>query len=235
MRVAPNVMCQTKSKTMPLDNKPTKLSHSKSMHLLYWGISVLLGLLAWFYYSVDSPTYILVLVFVAGYVYQLARIYWYRTQNSHALTLHEDYIQAPSALVSKYVYPIAWQNIDAIIWTKDKNKAPTEFLLILLNDRTKCLGEITDRDIKKARKRSKKLFVSGSFDDEDFKSEEARELNYHYLLNSVIFDLSFIAIEDDVPFEKIQQLSGGKLYGMSDFEGEAKDLTHIEARQMMKA
>ena len=73
MRVAPNAMGQIKIKTMKLDNELTKLSHSKTMHLLYWGISVLFGSLAWFYYSVASPVYIFVLVFAAGHVYQLAR------------------------------------------------------------------------------------------------------------------------------------------------------------------
>ena len=221
---------------MKVENKPIKLSHSSSVVFVYFGGFVLLGLLSLFYYSVASPVFILCSVFTAGFGYQLARVVWHRTQTSHALILHDDYIQAPSELVSKYTYPIAWKDIKAIIWTKDKNKRPTTFLLILLNDRTKRLGVITDKDIKKARKRSKKLYVFGSFDDEDFKSKEALELNYHYLLNSVIFDLSYIAIEDDLPFEKMKQFSGGKLYGMSDFEGEidAKDLTHDEARQMMK-
>ena len=237
MRVAPNLMSQTKVKTMKVEDGPTKLRHSSSAVFVYFGGFVLLGLLSLFYYSVASPVFILCSVFAAGFGYQLARVIWHRTQTSHALILTDDYIQAPSELVSKYTYPIAWQNIEAIIWTKDKNKRPTTFLLILLNDRTKRLGDITDKEIKRARKRSKNLYVSGSFDDEDFKSKEALELNYNYLLNSVIFDLSFIAIEDDAPLEKIKEFSGRELYGMSDFGGEidAKDLTHDEARQMIDA
>jgi len=220
---------------MKVETEPTKLRHSKSMDLIYWGSSVLFGLLACFYHSVGSPVSLFCLIFAGRYAYQLVRIYWHRTQSSHALILTDEYIQTPCALVSKYTYPIAWQDIEAIIWTKDKNKAPTTFLLILLNDRAKILGQVTDRDIKRSRRRSKKLFVSGSFDDDDFKSDKAIELNYHYLLNSVIFDLSYIPLEDDLPFDKMKKFSGGKLYGMSDFEGELEtnDLTKEEAEQMM--
>ena len=233
MGEASNAICQTR--TMNVETEPTKLRHSKSMDLLYWGILVLFGLLASFYHSVGSPVYLYCLIFAGGYAYQLARIYWHRAQTSHALILTDEYIQTPCALVSKYTYPIAWQNIEAIIWTRDKNKAYTTFLLILLNDRTKILGQLTDRDIKKARKRSKKLFVSGAFDDEDFKSDEAIKLNYHHLLNSVIFDLNYIPLEDDLPLKKMKQFSGGKLYGTFDFEGELEtnDLTREEAQQMI--
>ena len=235
MGVALNAMCQTKVKTMKDETESTKLRHSKSMDLIYWGSSVLFGLLACFYHSVGSPVYLVCLIFAGVSAYQLVRIYWYRTQTSHALILTDEYIQTTCALVSKYTYPIAWQDIEAIIWTRDKNKAYTTFLLILLNDRTKILGQVTVSGIKKARKRSKKLFVSGAFDDEDFKSDEAIELNYHYLLNSVIFDLSYIALEDGLSLEKMKQFSGGKLYGTFDFEIEleANDLTREEAEQMM--
>jgi len=220
---------------MKVETELVKLRHSKSMDSIYWGSSVLFGLLACFYHSVGSPVYLYCSIFAGGYAYQLARVYWHRTQTSHALMLTDEYIQASCALVSKYTYPIAWQDIEAIIWTRDKNKAPTTFLLILLNDRTKILGQVTDRDIKRARKRSKKLFVYGAFDDEDFKSNEKIELNYNYLLNSVIFDLSYIELKEDLPLEKMKQFSGVKLYGMSDFafELEANDLTMDEAEQML--
>ena len=119
--------------------------------------------------------------------------------------------------MSKYTYPIAWKDIKAITGTiEKKSKAPSEYALLLLKNRTKILGEITTRDIKKARKLSKKYFVSGLFDDDNFDSEDASAQNYEHFQNSILFDLSFIEDNDDGLIQKLEDYTDGKVYGIKN-------------------
>ena len=192
-------------------NHANPLDGDERFMIIVWSLIALL------FYAVDSETYILCLVLAAKNVYQLARKYWLKSKASHALILTDEYIQAPCRLVSKYTYPIAWNDIKAIIGTiEKKSKGPSENSLLLLKNRAKFLGEVTKWDIKKARKLSKKYFAAGLFEDDNFDSDDASAQNYEYFQNSILFDLSFIADKDGELIKKLEHYSHGPLYGFDE-------------------
>ena len=200
-----------------MENEPIIYNHAKPVERLEWFVIILFSLLAWYFYSVVSPAFIFCLVYAGKSVYDLIRRYWLRSRVSHALILTDDYIQAPCALVSNYTYPIAWEDIKAITGTiEKKSKISSEYALILLKNRTKNLGEITKRDIKKAQKLSKKYFVSGVLNNDNFDFEDASDRNYDYFQNSILFDLSFIADTDGQLIAKLKEYSGGKVSGFNE-------------------
>jgi len=194
-----------------MENEPIKYNHAKPLERLEWFLIILFSLLAWFYYLVDSPVFIFLLAYAGKSVYELVRRYWLRSRVSHGLILTDNYIQAPSALVSKYTYPIAWEDIRTFAGTIErKTNRPSEYVLLRLKNRTKVLGEITKRDIKKAQKLSKKYMVSGVSGDDDFESNDATTRNYEYLQNSILFDLSFIADPDEHLIKKLESYVGAQ-------------------------
>ena len=200
-----------------MEKEPIKYNHANPLDGDERFIIIVCSLVAWLYYSLNSPVYVLALVYGAINVYQLARKYWLKSKASHALILTDEYIQAPCGLVSKYTYPIAWQDIKAIIGTiEKKSKGPSEYSLLLLKNRTKVFGEITKWDIKKARKLSKKYFAAGLFEDDNFDSDDASAQNYEYFQNSILFDLSFIADKDGELIKKLEHYSHGPLYGFDE-------------------
>ena len=171
-----------------MTNEQTKFLHSKVMELLDWGGCMLFGLLAVVYYAFGNMinvTFLALLALVLAS--RLIRLYLARFQNPYALILNENYIHAPSELVSKYTYPIAWRDIKSVMGTIDKNKIEAKYLLLEFNDRERTLGEVTNHQSRRARKLSKKYFISKSYDDnQDFKSDESIEKNYQYFLNNRI-------------------------------------------------
>jgi len=204
-----------------MENEPIKYNHAKPLERIEWFVIILFSLLAWFFYLVDSPVFILLLAYAGKSVYELTRTYWLRSRASHALILSDDYIQAPCALVSKYSYPIAWEDIKAFAGTiEKKSKLPSEHLLLLLKNRTKNLGEITKIDIKKARKLSKKYSVSAMFDDDNFDCEDASARNYDYFQNSILFDLSFVTDTDGQLIKILEDYSGGKISGFDESDSQ---------------
>ena len=88
---------------------------------------------------------------------------------------------------------------------------PSEYVLLRLKNRTKILGEITKRDIKKAQKLSKKYMASGLSGDDDFDSNDATTPNYEQFQNSILIDLSFIADPDEHLIKKLESYVGAQL------------------------
>lgn len=195
-----------------MENEQTKFRHSKVMELLDWGGCMLFGLLAVFYYDFGNMITVIFLALPAMFMAsRLIRLYKARYQNPYALILNENYIHAPSELVSKYTYPIPWRDIKCVMGTIDKNKREAKYLLLELNDRERTLGEVTNNQTRRARKLSKKYFVSKSYDNnQDLKSDKAIEKNYQIFLNSILLDFEYIAFQERQLFEKMEYYSNGK-------------------------
>ena len=195
-----------------MEHEKTKFIHSKVMELLDWGGCMLFGLLAVIYYAFESMITVIFLALPAVFMAsRLMRLYKARFQNPYALILNRNYIHAPSELVSKYTYPIAWRDIKSVMGTIDKNKKEAKYLLLELHDRERTLGKVTNYQTRRARKLSKKYFISKSYDDNpDIKSDETIEKNYQYFLNSILLDFEYIADEEGQLLEKLEYYSNGK-------------------------
>ena len=218
-----------------MEAEPIKFHHFKGLDRLEWILAIVFCLVALFYYTVEGIAAFTICSLVAiRSFYKLGRTYLVRSRTPYALTLSDEYIHTQSALVSRYNFPIAWQDIKAIIETTDKKNNPAEYAVLLLNEPTKILGEVLEGDIKKARKLSKSFFVSGLRDDTTLISEDDIELNYKYLLNSILYDLSSIDPKNGELLKKIEQYSGHKLYGVSYNDFTAKELTPDKMRKMIK-
>lgn len=194
-----------------MKNEPIKYNHAKPLDRVKWFIIIVFGLLAWFYYLVGSPVFVFLLAYAAKSVYQLARTYWLRSRATHALVLTDEYIHAPCALVTKYTYPIAWEDIKTITGTTDKkSKITAEFSIVLLKDRVRILGEITKSDIKKAQRLSKKYYISALSDGDNFDTEDAAVRNCEHFKNSILFDLNFVSDPDGQLTQTLENFVNGQ-------------------------